>query len=230
MGLHKKIEKMIFLSNVCQTAILQKSSDNTASAIKYRLVVTALAVCALALGCDRGSEKSLFDQAKLLGQENTELKLQVEKLQGDNEELTKRVKTLTSIGPDVRLEVLGRLESIEISSRSGLYDKDKDGTKESLVVYVRTIDDAGDAIKAAGSVEVQLWDLEAQDNARLAEWRIKPEELKVLWSSTVMTSYYRLTFDVSELLADNEKELTVKVTFTDYITGNTLRKQKVIQP
>ena len=45
-----------------------------------------------------------------------------------------------------------------------------------------------------------------------------------------MTSYFRLTFDVSELLGDNEKELTVKVTFTDYITGNILRKQKVIKP
>jgi hypothetical protein len=204
--------------------------EKTASSIKYRLVVAALAVCALVLGCDRGTNKNLFDQVKLLAEEKTELKLQVEKLQGENEELTKRAETLSALGPDVRLEVLGRLESIEISGRSGLYDKDKDGSKESLVVYVRTIDDAGDAIKAVGSAEVQLWDLEAQDNARLAQWRIEPEELKRLWSSTVMTSYYRLTFDVSELLADNEKELTVKVTFTDYITGNILRKQKVIQP
>ncbi len=204
--------------------------EKTVSAIKYRLVVAALAVGALVLGCDGGTEKSLFSQIKLLAEERTELKLQVEKLQGENEELTKRVETLTSLGPEVRLEVLGRLESIEISGRSGLYDKDKNGTKETLVVYVRTIDDAGDAIKAVGSVEVQLWDLEAEDNARLAQWRIKHEELKRRWSSTVMTSYFRLMFDVSGLLGENEKELTVKVTFTDYITGNILRKQKVIQP
>ncbi len=204
----------------------------TASAIKYRLVVAALAGCVLVLGCDRGVEKSLFDQVKLLSEEKTELKLEVEKLQGANEELTKQVETLLALGPEVRLEVLGRLESIEISGRSGLYDKDKDedGTKESLVVYVRTIDDAGDAIKAVGSVEVQLWDLEAENDARLAQWQIRPEELKRLWSSTVMTSYYRLTFDVSELLRNNENELTVKVTFTDYITGNILRKQRVIKP
>ncbi len=204
--------------------------EKTVSAIKYRLVVAALAVGALVLGCDGGTEKSLFSQIKLLAEERTELKLQVEKLQGENEELTKRVETLTSLGPEVRLDVLGRLESIEISGRSGLYDKDKNGTKETLVVYVRTIDDAGDAIKAVGSVEVQLWDLEAEDNARLAQWRIKHEELKRRWSSTVMTSYFRLMFDVSGLLGDNEKELTVKVTFTDYITGNILRKQKVIKP
>ncbi|RKY06380.1 MAG: hypothetical protein DRP66_08910 [Planctomycetota bacterium] len=134
--------------------------EKTASAIKYRLVVAALAVCALVLGCDGGTEK-LFDQIKLLAEERTELKLQVEKLQGENAELTKRAETLSALGPAVRLDVLGRLASIEISGRSGLYDKDKDGTKESLVVYVRTIDDAGDAIKAVGSVEVQLWDLEA---------------------------------------------------------------------
>ncbi len=204
--------------------------EKTASSIKYRLVVAALAVCAFALGCDRGMDKSLFSQIKLLSEEKTELKLQVEKLQGANEELTQRVQTLSALGPEVRLEVLGRLESIGISTRSGLYDKDKDGTKETLIVYVRTIDDAGDAIKAVGSVEVQLWDLQAKDNAHLAQWQIKPEELKRLWSSTVMTSYFRLTFDVSKLLPDNKKELTVKVTFTDYITGNILRKQRVIQP
>ena len=204
--------------------------EKTASVIKYRLVITALTLWTLVSGCDRGVEKSLFDQIKLLDREKTELKLQVEKLQGANEELTKRAETLSSLGPEVRLEVLGRLASIEISGRSGLYDRDKNGTKETLVVYLRTIDDAGDAIKAVGSVEVQLWDLEAEDNARLAQWRIKPEELKRLWSSTVMTSYYRLTFDAGELLRDNEKELTVKVTFTDYITGNILRKQRVIKP
>jgi len=198
--------------------------------IRYPAVVVALALWALVAGCDRAQEQPLFSQIKLLDRANTELRLQVEKLQRDNDRLRERIKTLSSLDPQARLEVLGRLENIEISGRSGLFDKDKNGTKETLVVYLRTIDDAGDAITAAGSVDVELWDLEAQDNPRLAQWHIGPEELKRRWSSTVMTNYNRLTFDVSGLLKDIKNELTVKVTFTDYITGGILRKQKVIKP
>ena len=54
--------------------------------------------------------------------------------------------------------------------------------------------------------------------------------LKMKWASTVMTNYFRLRFDVIELLKDADaEELTVKVTFTDYITGKVLRKQAVIK-
>jgi hypothetical protein len=61
-------------------------------------------------------------------------------------------------------------------------------------------------------------------------WEIGPEELKGLWASTIMTSYFRLTNNVSELLMDvTTEELTVKVTFTDYITGKVFRKQAVIK-
>ncbi len=192
--------------------------------------VIAMMALLFAGGCEQGADVSLFDQIKLLGEEKTELRLQVEKLESENEELTERVETLTSLGREIRLEILGRVRSIGISKRSGLYDRDKDGAKETLVVYVRVVDDAGDAIKAVGSMEVQLWDLNAEREARLGEWLVRPEELKEKWASTVMTSYFRLTFDVGEMVKGKDEELTVKVTFTDYITGKVVRKQAVIQP
>ena len=64
----------------------------------------------------------------------------------------------------------------------------------------------------------------------LASWKLEPEEIKTLWASTLMTNYYRLTFDVGEILDGKGQELTVKVRFTDYISGKTLTAQKVIQP
>ena len=110
------------------------------------------------------------------------------------------------------------------------YGQYKDGVKEKLIVYVRPIDRTGDAIKAAGGIGVQLWNLNAgPDEAMLAEWQVKPEEIKTLWSATMMTNYYRLTFDVGGVTS-GEEELTVKVSFTDYTTGKVLGDQKVIQP
>ncbi len=210
--------------------VLVNKCDVEAGFMMRTIFVIAIAAVMFAGGCGSGVDQSLFDQVKVLQGEKTELRLDVERLEKENTELKKQIGTLISIDREVRLEVLERVSGIEIARRTGLFDKDKDGTKESLIVYVRTIDNSGDAIKAAGSVELQLWDLGADDNARLAVWETGPEELKELWASTIMTNYFRLTNDVSELLKDvAAEELTVKVTFTDYVTGKVFRKQTVIK-
>ena len=127
------------------------------------------------------------------------------------------------------MDVLSKTARIKIGRRSGLFDRDNDGKKEKLIVYVKTIDEAGDAVKAAGEVVVQLWDLNAEEGeALLGKWEIGPAELKRMWAGTVMTNYYRLEFDVSELVKAEQQELTVKVRFTDYVTGKVFGEQKVI--
>jgi len=190
------------------------------------------ALLAFACGCDSGAGTSLRDQIETLSREKTSLETRVERLQRENEGLTTQVEQLSALGPEVRLEGLAELDRIEIRRRSGLYDKDKDGKKEKLIVYVRPYDKTADALKAPGQVLVQLWDLNAQeaDQAILGQWEVAGAELKQLWAGTFMTDYYRLTFDVAELLTGDEGELTVKVTFTDYITGKVLHAQKVIRP
>ncbi len=185
----------------------------------------------LTCGCSKSTEKSLWDQLEQLDREKTTLKLEVERLESENEDLTEQVENLSVLGPEARLEAMPLLKSITLGRRTGLFDKDKNGTKEKLIVYVRPRDETGDPIKAPGKMQVQLWDLNAEANeALLDQWDIEPEELKMLWAPTMMTNYYRLTFDVAELISDDQQELTVKVEFTDYITGKILRDQKVIEP
>lgn len=195
----------------------------------YLLVFTAISIVFL-WGCENNSQQSLWTQIQQLGQEKTDLKLQVEQLQKENERLESQVATLSSLEQEVRLEALSGLERIEISKRSGLYDKDEDGKAESLIVYVQPFDDTGDTIKIVGNVIVQLWDLNRESNeAQIAEWQVEPAQLKQLWAGTFMTNYYRLKFDVENMLTGSEKELTVKITFTDYLTGRILRTQRVVQ-
>lgn len=189
--------------------------------------MTALLVSA---GCGDSAKTSLFGQIKSLGDEKTDLKMQVQQLEVENKELTKQVDTLTAIGPKARIDALERIDRIELGKITGLFDKDNDGVEESLIVYIRTIDGAGDLVKAAGSVKVELWDLDDPGNPLLADWEVKPDELTKSWTSTMLTNYYRLKFDITGLLDDTKKELTVKVVFTDYVTGKVHRDQRVIKP
>ncbi|MHC4644970.1 MAG: hypothetical protein ACYTBJ_05695 [Planctomycetota bacterium] len=112
-----------------------------------------------------------------------------------------------------------------------MYDKHSGGKKEKLIVYFQPMDEDGDIIKAPGAVEVRLWDLNrTQDKALVGQWRIKANELKKLWFSTVLTVNYRFTFDIADKIKNYDQPLKVKVIFTDYLSGRTFDKQRVIKP
>ena len=189
---------------------------------------------ALASGCNNSARPSLRDDFEELSRERTELKRRVEQLEGENKELTGRLRQLVAMSPEARLEVMPDLVRIELGRRTGVFDSDKDGRKDKLVVYVRPYDRTADTIKAPGSIRVQLWDLNADIEgaqvAQIAQWDIGGAQLKQYWASTFLTNYYRLTFDLGELLVGHEGELTLNVTFIDYITGKILNTQKVLKP
>ncbi|MEN6336858.1 MAG: hypothetical protein ABFD90_11745 [Phycisphaerales bacterium] len=65
--------------------------------------------------------------------------------------------------------------------------------------------------------------------AELGQWQVEPAELRKLWFNSFTTGY-RLTFDRPEGLEVLSEPLTVRVTFTDYLTGESFRAQQVIEP
>ena len=166
-------------------------------------------------------------------QSEVTLKRENEKLKAENKQLKEQLETLMGIDKPARLEAVSAVSSIELTNRCGIYDKDSNdtGKKKTLVVYLRPIDDMGDCFKAAGAVKIELWNLNAKPaEALLSSWLIEPEKLKKRWSGSLLTSYYKLQFDVSSILGSKEKELTLKAEFTDYLTGKILRAQRVIKP
>jgi cell division protein FtsB len=185
----------------------------------------------LVTGCASSNDKELLTtQIKQLMQENTQLQGQVKQYNSENKELKGQIQVLSALPEGVKLENLSRIEKVNISRYTGFYDKDNDGKKEKLIVYIQPIDEQGDIIKAPGAVEVQLWDLNKTDGkAMLGKWNVEPEELKKLWFATIVTINYRLTFDVADIVGNLEEPLTVKVTFTDYLTGKVFTEQKVIK-
>jgi hypothetical protein len=192
-------------------------------------IVLSAIVLALA-GCGGSVNESLWQQIKTLEEEKRDLKADNEKLQRETQQLNQQAATLQGISADQRTAALNTLVAVEIGTRSGLFDKDKNGSKESLIVYLKPIDAAQDSVKAAGQVEVQLWNLDADPKgALLKQWDIQPDELMKLWAGTILNDFYRFSFPVDNIVKGDEKGLTIKVKFTDYNTGKILEAQRTIE-
>jgi outer membrane murein-binding lipoprotein Lpp len=194
-------------------------------------LVSAVLCLLFLAGCAKPEVKdSPTTKIEQLTQENTKLTEQVGKLTSQNKELTNQIQVLSGLPENVRLESLNQLERIKIGRYTGFFDKNNGGKKETLIVYVEPIDKQGNVIKAPGAVEVQLWDLnKPESGAMLGQWKTGPDELKKLWFSTIVSSYYRLTFNVADIIDNLQDPLTVRVTFTDYLTGKVFTEQKVIE-
>lgn len=197
------------------------------------MLLCSYALILLFSGCEstNGKKPSWADQVKNLTQEKTQLQSQIEQSGAENEQLKEQIRVLSRLPEGVKAENIYSVHGIKITRYTNFYDKDKDGKKETLIVYIQPVDQEGDIIKAAGDVDVQLVDLNKLDApARLGQWHVTAEQLRGLWFKTLLTVNYRLTFDVTDKVENFKDPLTVTVTFTDYLTGKVFKEQKAIKP
>jgi outer membrane murein-binding lipoprotein Lpp len=196
-----------------------------------RLVTFAAALTVLA-GCGVGSARKhpLEARVRELEMEKAQLAGQLEQSEVQIEQLKAQIKALSALPKDKDQNPYA-LSGIKITRYTGFYDKDGDGRREKLLVYIQPIDRDGNVFKAAGIVSVQLWDLSRPSGqALLGQWQIEPAELHKLWFDALMSTSYRLMFDAPASAETLAKPLTVQVTFTDYLSGQIFTEQSVLQP
>ncbi len=208
---------------------------NLTHIVRYSILCLLSSVLCLFFlaGCEsnEGPANPLTEQVETLTQDKREMMRQIEQLESKNKDLQKQINTLHDFTDDVSFKDLYEVKSIKITKYTNLYDKDKDGKKDTLLVYIQPIDQDGDIIKAAGDVHVRLLDLDKdRDPVILGKWRLTPAQLRKLWVDALIKTNYRLTFDIAGKVPDQEKTLTVMVTFTDYLTGKVFEEQKLIKP
>ena len=199
----------------------------------FCILSSVLCFLSFVAGCENANsiKTPLVEQIGKLTEQKTQLENQLEQTRAENKQLKKQMHVLSGLPEQVKGENLYRLGKIVIGGYTGFFDKDKDGEKEKLIVYIQPIDEEGDIVKASGTVDVQLWDLNKEEGqALLGQWHVKPGELKKLWFATLITINYRLMFDIADKVKSFDEPLTVKVTFTDYLTGKVFKEQKVIKP
>jgi len=196
-----------------------------------------MATPVLLAGCGIGSERKspLEMKARDLERQKATVNTELEQCRIENHQLAEQIQTLSALPKEGR-ENLYELRSVRIAKFTNWYDNDEDGRREKLIVYFQPIDEVGDIVKAAGSVAVQLWNLnDPNSQALLGQWQVQPTELRKQWYASIVMSTYRLTFDApatpaQDLTALQARPLTVRVTFTDYLTGKILHDQHVIEP
>jgi hypothetical protein len=195
------------------------------------LTVIGLALCIFA-GCGIGSGRKKPQEIKVqrIEREKTELMRDLQQARAENEQLDEQIKALSAI-PAAKRTNPYKLTSIKVTRYSNFYDKNDDGKREKFIVYFTPVDPEGDAFKAAGTANVQLWDLNnLNGQALIGQWQVEPDQLRGMWYDTMVSASYRLTFDTPPELDVLAKPLTVKVTFTDYLTGEVFRDQQPIDP
>ena len=183
------------------------------------------------IGCQqRDNTAELKEKIQLIEQEKQSITAQLRACHAAQNDLQKRIDILSGLESSGQVKKLYNLDKVEISRYTNFYDRDNDGRKEKFVCYIKPIDTAGDSIKVIGAVQIELWDLDLQaGQAKIAQWQIEGEELQKKWFSSFLGIHYRLVFDVGETDYAG-RELTVKVSFTDHLTGKVYRDQKVINP
>lgn len=206
---------------------------------KNYLLVCALMACALVplFGCEKGQKAETATGATKIISEEMGLKAKVEQLQKENDRLRQENETLSKLPGDKRAESLYKLDRVDIGRFSGIYNEDTNNANKYLVVYVEPIDRTGDAIKAAGNIEIQLWDLsKPEGQAMVGQWTTEPNDLNTMWFNSLASTGYRfkynLPFDKAQYRpagAGKGQELTVRVTFTDYLSGQVFTGQKTIK-
>jgi hypothetical protein len=186
----------------------------------------------LTTSCDVGSarKRPLEIKAQQIAREKTELTRDLEQCKAENAQLLDQIKALSALPSGSHINPY-KIMRIQISRYSNFYDRNNDGIREKLIVYLQPIDEDGDVFKAAGTADVQLWNLnDLAGQALLAQWRVEPAQLRKLWFKTLVSTGYRLMFDAPESVGLLTEPLTVKVTFTDYLTGEVFSVQDVVDP
>ncbi len=194
---------------------------------RHRLGGCLLAAVAAA-GCQGIQQPDdLRGQLQQQRQENARLREQVRQLREDLQGRDEHIRSLQALG-EKRLDKLFHVTGIKLGRTSGV---NLDGVPgdDAIRVYLRPVDRDGHPIKAAGAVTVQVYDLAVEPaNSLLTECRFSLEEMAKCWSSGFMTYHYRLECPW-KTAPPARAEVTVRVVFTDYLTGREFTAQKVVK-
>ncbi len=191
--------------------------------------LTLLLAMGLALaGCAGGDPRVPALQTELAQRDR-----QIEQLQLRVNELTQslraqqaQIQRLQGLGED-RLENVNRVERISLGRHTGGYDADTAAAgSEAVRVYLQPIDTQGNAIKAAGSVTVQVYDL-ADGPTLLAQCDYPVDQIGQHWTRGLLGSYYVLNCPWTS--PPTRRDLTVRVSFVEYLTGKEFSAQKTIE-
>jgi hypothetical protein len=131
--------------------------------------------------------------------------------------------------PQDRLDELFTVAGIKLGRLTGGFDADPQAAgDESIRVHLVPFDSVGDDLKAAGSVVVEAFDL-SSDAARVGRWSFDLASTRSAWNSSGLLYEYVLDCPLAGVVVPKSAELTLRVTFTDALTGRSFSAQQLVR-
>jgi hypothetical protein len=203
---------------------------------RVRVVAPGLGTAAIliaAVGCAPPDP-----QLRVLRQKVDQLEVENDRLEtgllargADVADLEAQVAKLLELGP-ARLEKLFVVDRIELVSRTGGADYDGQMGDDGVTVYLRPLDADGDVLKAAGEITVELLDTNDPGSPRSLGLYVHndPEQLRRLWYGGFLTNHYTIKCPWDPAIGPPaNREVTVKATFYDFLTGRRFTATKVVE-
>jgi len=117
---------------------------------------------------------------------------------------------------------------IEIEKLSGGYNEDGKPGDEGIELFVRPIDRDQHVIKAAGTLQVTLYDLANPPESQvIGECLFDAAQTRSLWYGRMWTHHFTVRCPWINSRYPVHDEITARVVFTDLLTGKSLTAQEV---
>lgn len=198
-----------------------------------RMLILAVGLLVLP-ACETGPNpqlKTLQQKVDALEVSNAELQRELAAKRKELDACNRQVGGLSDLGAS-RLQHLFTVHKIELARLTGGADYDGQPGDDGVTAYLRPLDAAGDVLKAAGEITIELIDTSAPGSPRSLGVYVHddPDELADLWYGGFMTDHYtvKCPWDSGAGLP-SQREVTVKATFLDYLTGKTLTATEVVE-
>ena len=191
-------------------------------------LIMSLLLAGMSPGCNEPKPPATETMIPL-EQENARLQRHIVAQEKQIEQLHRQIAELRGL-PAEQMDELIQVSRIEFGRFTRAFDQDEDGYDEGIVVYLHTLDRAGDRIKSAGTVQLELWDLaETEGNQKLGQWRYDMTELGDYWLSGFGTYHFKFELDWPARMPPGNKNLTIKLTFSDALTGKVFEIQQMVE-
>lgn len=175
-------------------------------------------------GCPSAAELELRRRVDQLTGQVTEKDHQLAAQRLTIEQLHQQLGQVRGLTPE-DLEKTFYPEKIEIASLSGGDDYDGRPGDDGVTVYLRPLDRDGDAVKVAGDIRVELYDLaNPPDQNLIGVYSIGVDQVSQLWYGKFATYHYTVRCPWKDGPPRHD-EITIRATFVDYLTQRVITAQ-----
>jgi len=181
-------------------------------------------------GCEGLSSKQRDNQitSQELSEQVKQLQQQLAQSQQHNARLAEQLENLLGFSQQ-RQQQLVHVYKIKFGRYTAPFDNENDGLDDGVTVYLQLLDQSGDKIKAAGEVELELWDLaEAEGKRRLGQWRYGLQEMPDYWRGRLLSYHYKFKLPWQAGYEPRRSNITLICRFVDALTGKAFEVQKLI--